>query len=278
MNRVDALKAMDDLSIYLSDNFPVAGKVISYTQFIKRINAVFNADEDPRGIGYLTADSGTGNEDFSPFDEPAFGFDNEPAFGFDSAPDFGFESGADDIFDTPRVHPADERSFAEVLHSAYSKAGRRDISASELIRLVEAELNINGEAYYEIPTDPARYGVQTEEELANIIAGYLFLVSSGTKEWCDDTLEPSKARMAVQLNSTGNEDTRTLVRAIEEFAAKNFPEGYSVEIAGLAIIENAVTEIIVDTQILNILSSLLLVFLILTVYYRSIVELSSIIL
>lgn len=121
----------------------------------------------------------------------------------------------------------------------------------------------------EIPLDPARYGRSTVEDLKGIIHDYLFLLGDSTRGLLDDPLEPSHARLDLQLRSTGNIQTEEVKTAALEFARARLPEGYSVSAVGVGLIEKAVTDLIVTTQIANIFQSLLAVFLILLLSHRS---------
>ncbi|MDR0290698.1 MAG: MMPL family transporter, partial [Treponema sp.] len=56
--RPDTLAAMDGLSAYLQYKVPNVGKVMGFTDLVKRINQVFNVDESPDGMG----NGGIGNE------------------------------------------------------------------------------------------------------------------------------------------------------------------------------------------------------------------------
>ncbi|MEX2443164.1 MAG: efflux RND transporter permease subunit [Alkalispirochaeta sp.] len=162
-------------------------------------------------------------------------------------------------------------SIAEILNDAYAMADRSEISAEELVRLVNRRTNYQGAAFYEIPADPSRYPAETTDELANLISQYLLLYSGSLENYADDPLEPRQARMTVQLLNTGNGFTRQVVRDIEEYVAAEFPEGYEIEIAGVAIVEMALTDLITNAQIMSIAVSLSLVFLIVALTYRSIV-------
>jgi predicted RND superfamily exporter protein len=121
----------------------------------------------------------------------------------------------------------------------------------------------------EIPVDPKKYDMDDPEELKNLISQYLLLYSGNMEKWADDSLEPKTARMLVQMNATGNNFTKIIVKDIEEYAGKNFPPGYVVEFSGIALIENALMELIVDAQLWSILVSLCVVFLILSVNFKS---------
>ena len=48
--RPDVLAAMDGLAAYLKEKAPEVGKTTGFTDIIKRINQVFNADESPDGL------------------------------------------------------------------------------------------------------------------------------------------------------------------------------------------------------------------------------------
>ncbi|TVR67121.1 MAG: RND family transporter, partial [Spirochaetaceae bacterium] len=161
------------------------------------------------------------------------------------------------------------REFAEVLNRAYRRTGRRDISASDLLDLVNREVNYEGAAYYEIPYDPSRYRAETREELANLIAQYLLIYSGGLDEFADDDLEPTRARMLVQLGTTGNIFTERVTGEIDSFASLRFPEGYRVRVAGIAIVEQAISRMISNAQFYSIAVSLTLVFFLVSITFRS---------
>lgn len=259
LNDPRILAAMDDLQKYLETSFPEVGKVLSYSQFIKRINQVLNADEPADGLrGEVSAPTAA-------VDDNA-----EVAFGFD----FGFEEPAPAAAapEAPKAEADPDLSLAallSLLNQAVTLADRRDIGAEELLSLINRTTNYRGAAYYEVPRDPARYNQADVAGLKNLIANYLVLVGEGTDEWADDPLEPTQARMMVQINSTGNLATGKVAQAIRDFAAVHFPEGYTVDLAGLAFIEKGVTDLIVQSQVWNIASSFLLVIVILTVFFRS---------
>ena len=65
----DVLLAMDGLADYLSKEVPEVGKVTSFTDLVKRINQVYNADESPDGIRPVTQTSPSDGFGFSAFSE-----------------------------------------------------------------------------------------------------------------------------------------------------------------------------------------------------------------
>jgi uncharacterized protein len=261
MNDPDALRAMDDIANHVSKD-PAVGKVMSYTQIIKRMNQVLNADEPADKVRTQAVSVPAAAKAAS---------DEEPAFGFSADPQPATKAAAPEKKAAAQVkpEPMTEQDFMRTLNAAYSLAPGENISAKELVGLVGKATNYEGAAYYEIPTDPARYGKANKAELASLISNYLVLASSGTQGFSDDALEPRAARMSVILNTTGNLATQKVIDEALAYAKLRLPAGYTAEASGVALIEKSITDLIVSSQVLSVLSSLLLVFIILWVYYRS---------
>jgi hypothetical protein len=90
---------------------------------------------------------------------------------------------------TSPASPETSVTFA-MLNAAAGK--RTDMSANELTRELECITNYEGYAYYEIPSDPARYGKETAEELQQLVANYLVLLAGQTDDSkANDPLEPT---------------------------------------------------------------------------------------
>jgi len=258
LNDPEVLAAMDDLAAYLESDFPEVGKVISYSQFIKRMNQVLNADEPADGLRGATATATAAVDENA---EVAFGF------GFDEpAPAAETKAVSVPVAENPTLTRA---ALLELLNQAYLLSDRQDIPAVELLSLINRTVNYQGSAYYEIPRDPERYNQADKQGLKNLIGNYLVLVGAGTEEWSDDALEPTQARMSIQVNSSGNIATGKIAEAVKVYTAAHFPKGVTVEMAGMAFIEKGVTDLIVLSQVWNILSSLVLVIVILTIFFRS---------
>lgn len=256
LNDPQTLAAMEGLANYLKSEFPEVGKVVSYSQFIKRINQVLNADEPAEGLRGTVE---TVFADSTEIEELGFGFEDVLSEAELSNPVISDDSTSQ----LTRV------ALLELLNQAYVLSDRQDIEVSDLLSLINRTVNYEGAAYYEIPTDPQRYNQANQEGLKNLIGNYLVLIGSGTEEWSDDALEPSQARMSVQLNSTGNITTGKIADAIHAYVADNFPAGVTVELAGLAFIEKGVVDLIVSTQMWNILASLIMVFLVVSIFFKS---------
>jgi predicted RND superfamily exporter protein len=75
--------------------------------------------------------------------------------------------------------------------------------------------------------------------------------------------------MNVQLRTVGQKDTDRAITAMRSYIADNFPERVKVEIAGNALVEISLNNLVVRSQLSSVAASLLMVFLILAFYYRS---------
>jgi len=278
----DVLQAVDNLSVYLTENVPLVGKVVGFTDIIKRINQVFNVDESPEGLrqtGFASnaPHGGTGELGFG-----EFGFDSDDdEVGFGS---FGFSDGFDGktVAETPkqeallpqaRPHDLAQYSAADLLGFLDSAAGKsHSLSGSDVVREVKRLTNYDGMAYYEIPANPARYGKETEEELGRLIANYLVLIAGDDEMlYSNDPFEPTSIRTMIQIRATGSQEIRETIGTINDYIAVNFPKNVRVMVGGGARQEIAITELIFNSQIISIFISVLMVFLIIAFSNKSLI-------
>ncbi|HOJ65219.1 MAG TPA: MMPL family transporter [Spirochaetota bacterium] len=144
------------------------------------------------------------------------------------------------------------------------------ISFTELIKKMNQVMNADEVGnYYEIPYDPVKYKCQDKMELKQLIAQYLLLFSGNLKEYVDDSIEPSQTKVDILLKNPDFDLVRKIEKDILDYAKNNFPENYKVVISGNAKLQVVVSNLIIDSQITNIIFSLIAVFLILTLYYKS---------
>jgi len=294
------LGAMDGLASYLEKNVPEVGKTTGFTDMIKRINQVFNADESPEGLKATSPSASDGGGD-SGFGFGALDGDSSTAvasfgFGGDSGEDAGDAAAGGDVaafgfsgaeasssvpssqeLSTPSTTGAgkDEELLSgmmmvQLLQSAIAAEGNRNLSADELVSSLARKYNYRGASYYEIPTDPKKYGKKDASELRALISNYLVLLSGNISSFADDPLEPRSIRMNVQLRTVGQHDTDRAIKAMEEYVAAQFPKNVEVEIGGVALVEGALNKLVVQSQLISVGLSLLMVIIILSVYYRSI--------
>ncbi|MDR1363485.1 MAG: MMPL family transporter [Spirochaetaceae bacterium] len=277
------LSAIDGLSSYLAERVPDVGKVVGFTDVIKRVNQVFNVDESPDGLRPVIAadgggdDFGFGGDDFGFDGDAGFGFDGDAGFGFDApaggAPVGGGEMPAVDLADLGYADrkPLEQYSAADIIALMDTAAGKSpSLSGTGLVREVERLTNYNGFSYYEIPASPERYGKKTPEELSRLVSNYLVLLSGDDSfDYSNDPLEPTAIKTVIQLRVVGNNDIKAVVNTIEKYIDVNFPKTVRVMVSGGAIMESAVADLIVNSQIISLITSILLVFVIVAFSYRS---------
>jgi predicted RND superfamily exporter protein len=271
--RPDVLAAMDGLARYLKESVPEVGKTSGFTDLIKRVNQVFNADESPEGLKPAPAAASAAEAAAPSASAAAPG--EEPAFGFGFADAASAEPAAPAVKSAPAAksdRPAekiDSLAMVALLNKALAEKGGEAMSARDLVESLSRLTNYRGASYYEIPTDPARYGKTSQEELKGLISNYLVLLSGEIGAYADDPLEPKAIRMDVQLRTIGQIDTDRGIKAMKAYIEERFPKDVKVEIAGTALVEKSLNTLVVQSQLISVALSLIMVFLILAVYYRS---------
>jgi predicted RND superfamily exporter protein len=261
--RPDTLAAMDGLSVYLQRKVPNVGKVMGFTDLVKRINQIFNADESPDGLKPSSVQVGG---DFG-FD--GFGFD-DGGFGFDEQ--YVGQGSAVDV--SPVSVGKEETTYTRSEFIAlFDKAGSqfRGMNANDLIWELKRQVNYEGASYYEIPVDPKRYGKETPAELTRLIANYLVLLSGNTSGYTNDPLEPTAVKATVQLRTLGMEDSVEIFREIDKYVAANFPKDVTVTIGGQTMVEKSLNDLVVQSQIVSMFFSLICVFIIIAVSNKSLI-------
>lgn len=262
--RPDVLAAMDGLSAYLAKNVHEVGKVTSFTDLVKRINQVYNADESPDGIApaAILPESGTGG----PGDFASFG-----TFESSDTGD-GFTVDVSETARVPRSADAllDGTALVSALDAAIFSGGGGGMSAADLVLELKKKINYQGASYYEIPVDPAKYGKTTPAELKQLVSNYLVLLSGDIGSFANDPLEPTAIRMNLQLRTVGQLDSDRALDAVSRYMAENFPPDVEVMAGGTAHVEKALNRLVVQSQMTSIGISLLMVFLIIAFSYRSI--------
>jgi len=260
----DTLSAMDGLSSYLQKNVPGVGKIMGFTDLIKRINQVFNADESPDGLRVTpSATSAAKTSDSFGFGD--FGSDD---FGFGS-----FEYSSAPAVSAPKKPEADKNKvytqteLIELFDRAGSKSRAMDVN--ELVWELKKQINYEGSSYYEIPVDPKRYGKESKEDLQRLIANYLILLSGNISEYANDPLEPTAIKATVQLRTLGMEDSHAIFRKIKEYADANFPAGVKFTLGGTTMVESSLNDQVVQTQVVSMLFSIICVFIIVSLANKS---------
>jgi predicted RND superfamily exporter protein len=264
----DSLGALDRLGRYLEYRVPEVGNVMGFTDLIKRINQVLNVGESPGGLSpaagapaplaFWDFESDTGEDDYAGEDAAAGegGSAGEGGAGEEDA-GTGFEE----------VYRIDE--IARLLDLAAGAGMDRSISAGELVKEFHRLVNYEGASYYEIPQDPQRYGKTTKEELGRLISNYLILLSGDISDYANHALNPTSIKTTVQLRTVGQEDTDRGTQAIYRFVEANFPKDVNVIVGGSALVEGATNTLVVQSQLISVIFSVIAMFVIMTVSYRS---------
>ncbi|MDR1985523.1 MAG: MMPL family transporter [Treponema sp.] len=262
----DTLGAIDDLNTYLVTKVPETGKVMGFTDLVKRINQVFNAGESPLGLKPQSTAASTGD----------FGF----GFGFNDAaePDFGFSSFSDeeDLYEPSWIEPelqepleVSSQELAGLLERALIAGEDRTMDASRLVWEVKKQVNYEGAAYYEIPRDPLRYGKTRPEELQQLVSNYLVLLSGSIESYANDPIEPTAIKTTVQLRTIGQDDTDRVVKVINEYVEANFPDTVQVVVGGAALVEGSLNNLVVQSLWTSMIIAVAFLFVIMAVCNHS---------
>jgi predicted RND superfamily exporter protein len=294
----DSLGAMDGLGLYLGEKVPQVGKVMGFTGFIKRINQVFNADESPGGIspagravpeddsgegdfGFGFAETGTGGEGPGGEGPGGFGFGGGPDdsgfgdFGFGDFGDSGessFSEGTAGSGESQKERESKVYTEAELI-ALFDQAGTnaRSGGAGDFLWELKRLVNYEGAAYYEIPSDPERYGKKTPEELQRLISNYLVLLGGNIDEYANDPLEPTAIKTTIQLRTLGQYDSEAAFTKMNDYIKANFPPDVRTTIGGSTLVEASLNDLVVESQLTSVIISIIMVFIIISISNRSLV-------
>lgn len=278
MKNPEILKAVDEMQDYLSENYDGIGKIVSFTTFVKRINQVWFAPDlsdssnaisvNNENIEDFSDDFGFGSEDFG----DDFSFDD---FDFDFGETENTSSVPSDWIDPNIEYKNKLKQIATVedvlnmLSDAYVKAGGKYATVEKMVDVIEREYNYNGKSYYEIPSDVSKYPVVSKQDLEGVIDGYLTLLSGSLDRFLDDDMNPQVMRITCQLRNHSTQETGKIIADAKQFAKEHFPEGYTLEATGAGEMEYTMTNMIVSSQISSLLISLISVFLIIAISFKS---------
>lgn len=177
------------------------------------------------------------------------------------------------VMNAPAVNdsqPLTTEQALKLINDAYTQAGGKNAGVNDIVVQLEKSLNYNGAAYNEIPYDVEKYPVASREELSNLITQYLYLLSSDAiEQFADDMTNPSSIRTQVQLRTHSSEDTGVIIKDAAKYAEEHFPEGYTFKATGNGEMEHTMTRMVVSSQLTSIIFSLLMVFLIISLSFKS---------
>lgn len=275
MTNPEILKSIDDMQSWIDDNFDVVGKTVSYANSVKRFNQVFNG---PGSTSDMPAPSATSTA----FDD-AFG-DFGDFSEFDDFGDFGSEeeTAAEDDFIEGFVHPNVQyekmlgksmtaKEVQELIAKAYARAGGKRATVEQFAKTLQKEMNYAGQAYYEVPYDAEKYGKKTTASLSGVVSNYLQQLGSAMDRFTDDTSEgvPGVCRVQVQIKTNSTQVVGKMLDQFEAYADEHLPDGYYMLSTGEGEMEYVMTNLVVSSQMTSLLVSLILVFVIIAVSFKS---------
>lgn len=232
MTNPEILRAVDNMQEYLLSNHYEIGKIVSFTTFIKRMNQVMHVpstDPSADGAGSVA------------------------------------NSNTDVLFSTLNV-----QDILTLLGTAYAAAGGTTATVEQIVRELEREINFNGIAFYEIPYDTNKYEVSSREDLSDLVTQYLYLLScDAIDRFTDNMTNPTAIRVQIQLRTHSTVDTGKLIDEIKAYADKYFPEGYEVIPTGTAQLEHRMSNLVINSQMISIVFSLIMVFIIIAFSFKA---------
>ena len=137
----------------------------------------------------------------------------------------------------------------------------------EQIVQTEDNLSFDLETFREIPTDPLKYGLESEEDLTNLISQYLILYSGNLDMLINDSLEPDKTNITIMVKDTDVEILTELTDFVDQYWSSY--EDYEIAIGGGEAISLALTKLVTKSQIYSLVASLLIVFSLLAILFKS---------
>ncbi|MCK5152875.1 MAG: MMPL family transporter, partial [Spirochaetales bacterium] len=164
LNNPEILLFMDNFKIWILENYSEVGKIISYSDFIKRINQVLN--EDTPGKVYLEGSSI--DTVWEENNEETFWGNSFPVDNFSSDSGSFFESEQEEVF-PETINPqqssviTNNSDLMENLWTAYLN------NPDNFIEALAELTNYKGMDYYEIPENPEKYNLKSTQDLSNLI-------------------------------------------------------------------------------------------------------------
>lgn len=124
------------------------------------------------------------------------------------------------------------------------------------------------ETFKEIPTDPLKYGLESEKDLTNLISQYLVLYSGNLDFLINDNLEPTKVNITIMLKDTSVESISNLISFTNNYWDNL--DNFEIAIGGGEAISLTLTKLVTKSQIYSLFSSLIIIFSILSILFKSI--------
>jgi predicted RND superfamily exporter protein len=105
--------------------------------------------------------------------------------------------------------------------------------------------------------------------LQQIVSNYLVLLSGNIDDYANHPFEPTAIKTTVQLRTLGDKDTDMVIREINRFTEANFPKNVNVIVGGSALVEQSINRLVVQSQLISVCISIIMVFIIIAFSNRS---------
>lgn len=265
----EVLKACDELSLYLTKEVKNVGKVTSLVELLKRLNQVHNADEAPDKVKTFSEIEEEEKDfgDFGDLDSEEKNVLNEN-YSNNILEDSVTEK---NINNNENAKQYTQSEVLEMLHDIVCERESVHISADEVFNELSKKVNYKGMSYYEIPSSIKKYAKKNEKELNALIGNYLVEIAGRVDGMIDNIYNPKALKINVQLKTKGQKDTDKVLSIIDEFIKTKFPKDINIEIGGAVLVEKDLNNLVVQSQLISLSLSLFIVFLILSIYYKSII-------
>ncbi|MCR5763777.1 MAG: MMPL family transporter [Treponema sp.] len=293
----ELLVAVDHMQQYLQNKYDIIGKMVCLNDFIKRINQVWHAPSDTGhlisseqsdfdttesldswgDIGFEDSEEDATLDSWgSSFEESSSSDAELDSWGSEFIEEESVAETQDSDYEDPNIiysqrlsETLTARQLLDLMNQAYIAAGGKYATLDKMIDYLMGEINYNGMAYYEIPYNPEKYPVATREQLSEVVSNYLTLLSGSLERFIDDDMNPKTMRITCQLRTHSTELASHIINDAKLYAAEHFPAGYTLEATGTGEMEYTMTSLVVKSQFSSLLVSLLSVFIIITISFKS---------
>ena len=253
------LSTLEKFESYISKVSSNVKTVQTIVPSIKRINKLMNQDTVPYALPEI--EESISFDFFS--DDGIFG---DAFLSGDSEYIQKMDNSGAEIF--PDQEPGLSYSeIAAMVQESYLISG--NISGRGFLSSFLGLQNFQGEAFNEIPLDPEKYGFTTQEELKNLITQYLVLYSGNLDMIINDSLEPDKTLITIQLADVAQKNQRLLISSIESFWDYYILSDWNYVIGGGATLQYVLSNLVTRSQFISLVAALLVVWLIVTAMFRS---------
>ena len=143
---------------------------------------------------------------------------------------------------------------------------------AEFNRLPESVELLKNEVTFDENGQTGKRIVKHEVHGRDLVAQYLVLYENSGGDVLSDVVDSEyrKLNLAVTISSSSTSEEEKLLQRIEDYAARQFPPDFSMISAGMVPINVATSTEVVSSQILSLSGSLLAVFLMLVLIFRSV--------